>query len=271
MEIILSTGSLYKYSLAETFQIAESAGFDGIELLIERNNCNVSTDYIKGLSNKYNVPVLSLHSPFMSCDGWGGFWDSIWRSMVLAMGLAVSNVNFHPPTSFFPRHILNDELTSYIKAFKEELKDSDMILTIENLPTIKMIRNTFINRLFPGIMNNMYKIVEFSRANEILVTFDTTHVGTTGVNLLEAYSVFKDRIANIHLSDYDGRSQHLLPGTGYLPLKKLLNQIKEDEYNGLITLETCPEAMEYKEKSSALNNAKSGFKYIRDALGYSGF
>ncbi len=266
MDIILSTGSLYEYPLPEIFHIAKATGFDGIELLIARSNCDVGTHLIKELSDKCDIPILSLHSPFMICDGWGDFWDRIWRSLLMAMELSIPLVNFHPPSGFFPRHHLSDELSKHVQTYREMLEDSGIILTIENLPTIAVFRRLFINRFLPRTVNNMHRIAEFVEDNDIQITFDTTHIGTTGVDLLEAYDVFKDRIANVHLSDYDGIWQHLLPGTGYLPLEELLNRIKDDGYNGVITLETCPAAMEHEDKAKAFQNAESGLRYIKDAL-----
>lgn len=266
MDIALSTGCLYKYSLSEIFRIAKEAGFDGVELLISQSNCNVGIDYIQKLSDKYEIPILSLHSPFIACDGWGGFWDRVHRSLVIATQLSIPLVNFHPPSGLMPRHRLNNELSEHVQIYRDILKDSGATLTIENLPTVRTFRISLVNWLLPRLANNMYQIADFAADNEIHVTFDTTHVGTTGVDLLEAYTVFRDRIVNIHLSDYDGRSQHLLPGTGYLPLERLLTQIKRDGYDGIITLETCPAAMEHGDKVKAERNAEVGLKYIRNVL-----
>jgi sugar phosphate isomerase/epimerase len=266
MDIILSTGCLYKYSLPEIFQIAKAAGFDGIELLISRNNCNIGTDRIRELSGKYDIPILSLHSPFVICDGWGGFWDRIRKSLSIAIELSIPLVNFHPPSGLVFRYHLDGELSERIRTYKDLVKDSGIVLTIENLPTIRTFRRFFTNRLFPRMINNIYQIAEFTVNNDIFFTFDTTHIGTTGIDLLKAYAVFRGTIANIHLSDYDGRWQHLLPGTGYLPLEKLLAQVKRDGYNGIITLETCPAAMEHEDKVKAFKNAEAGLNYIRDAL-----
>lgn len=266
MDVILSTGCLYHYPLPEILQIAKTTGFDGIELLISQNTCNIAIDRIRELSDEYGVPILSIHSPFVICDGWGGFWDRIQRSLVIAMELSIPLVNFHPPAGLIPRHRLGYGLWAHIELYKGVLRKSKIVLTIENLPTKRVIGSTFINRYFPLVVNNMYQIAEFAASNGIHVTFDTTHIGTTGVDLLEAYHVFKDRIENIHLSDHDGRSQHLLPGTGNLPLKELIAQAISDGYNGLITLETCPAAMEYEDKAKAAQNAEMGLRYIRDAL-----
>ena len=267
MYIILSTGSLYKYSLPEIFQIAKSAGFDGIELLIARNNCNVGVDYIRGLSHEYELPILGLHSPFMVCDGWGNFCDRISRSLTMAMELSIPLVNFHPPSGYILRHHLSDELAEHIRIYRDRLKHSDIVLTMENLPTMRPFRILFISRFLQRMMNNMYQIIEFAGESDIHVTFDTTHVGTTGVDLLDAYTVFKGKIENIHLSDYDGRWQHLLPGMGYLPLKRFLIQVKNDGYDGAITLETCPAAMESEDKVKAEQNARMALAYIKDVYG----
>ena len=266
MDILFSTGCLYEYPMSEVFQIAKTAGYDGIELLISHSNCNVETGRIQEISDEYGIPILSLHSPFLMCEGWGGFWDRIWRSLVMAMELSIPLVNFHPPTSLIPRHHLDGQLSEYIKVYKELIKDSSITLTIENLPTIATFRRSFINRLFPRMINNMYQIAKFVVDNDIHTTFDTTHIGTTSIDLLEAYAVFRDRIANVHVSDYDGRFQHLLPGTGHLPLKKLLTQLRSDGYEGTITLETCPAAMEHKDQEKAAQNAKAALEYIKSAL-----
>ena len=267
MDIILSTGCLYTYPLPDILRMAKMTGFDGVELLISKSNCDLGTDRIHELSDEYDIPILSLHSPFMICDGWGGFWQRIRRSLIMAMKLSIPLVNFHPPTGFFPRHRLNNELSEYTEVYKGLLEGSDTILTIENLPTVRILRRFFpVNRLFPLVLNNMYRIAEFASDNNIHVTFDTTHVGTTGVDLLEAYAVFRDRIANIHLSDHDGMAQHLLPGTGRLPLKELLAQVKRDGYNRTITLETCPSAMRHRDKGKAAENVEKSLRYIKDAL-----
>ncbi|MFC1716066.1 sugar phosphate isomerase/epimerase family protein [Candidatus Poribacteria bacterium] len=266
MNVILSTGSLYTYSLSEVFDIAKSAGFDGMELLIARGNSSVGIDSIRELTDRYELPILSLHSPFMICDGWGDFWDRIQRSLMMAIELSIPLVNFHPPSGFVLRHHLNEELAEHIRIYKNMMDGSGIVLTIENLPTIRTFRRLFVNRFLLRTANNMYQIAEFARDNDIHVTFDTTHIGTSGVDLLEAYNVFRDRIENIHLSDYDGRWQHLLPGTGYLPLERLLSQVKADGYDGTITLETCPTAMEYEDKAKAKQNAEIGLRYIKDCL-----
>jgi len=267
MKIALSTGCLYENPLSDVFKIASAAGFDGIELLVDNLKCNIPVSDLKKLSNKYDVPVISIHSPFVICDGWGNFWERITKSITLAKSLPVQLVNFHPPRGMLYYHRLNNELSRHIEDYKGYIKNSSIVLTIENLPCPEHLRIIpLIDRFFPLLIDNTYQIVEFAIENDIYVTFDTTHIGTTGSDILDSYHIFKERIANIHLSDYDGERQHLLPGKGYLPLKKLLSQLKSDNYSGVMTLETNPVAMDAENISNATRNAKQCLSYIRKAI-----
>ncbi|MBD3182687.1 TIM barrel protein [Candidatus Poribacteria bacterium] len=266
MEITISTGCLYKYPLEDFFHVAQQADFDGVELLISSNNCNIPLDYIRALSKEFHMPILSLHSPFVLCKGWGGFWEKIERSFNMAVELSIPLVNFHPPTGLFPRHRLTYELAQNLKQYSRMSEKSDIIITIENLPTVTKLRKFYVNRLFPRLSNNMYQILDFAENNNINITFDTTHVGTTGINLIDAYLFFKNRISNIHISDYADGIQHMLPGKGKLPLKTFLSRISNDGYKGLLTLETSPDSMEHENKEQAIQNAAESLDFIRKAL-----
>jgi len=265
MKILLSTGCLYENPLYDVFEIARISGFDGIEFLIDKNKYNIPANELKDLCRKYDVPILSIHSPFVECDGWGGFWESIDRSIELAKELSVNLVNFHPQRGVILYHNLGSKLLDYIGRCRQTVKNSKIILTIENLPNPKHIdKIPLLRRMLPSFADNTCQIAEFARDNDIHVTFDTTHIGTTGRDILNIYNIFKGTIANIHLSDYDGTTQHLLPGRGNLPLKEFLGMIKDDKYDGLITLETQPSAIGAKDMQKAISNAKYCISYIRD-------
>jgi sugar phosphate isomerase/epimerase len=265
MKIVLSTGCLYENPLSDVFKIAQISGFDGVELLIDRNKSNITPDDIRALSEKYGIPVVSIHSPFVACDGWGGFWNRIEKTIELGKALSVQLVNFHPPRGVLLYHNLNGRFPEHIENYINSVKDFDITLTIENLPCPKhLIGIPLLRRVFPSLVDNTCQIAKFAKDNGICVTFDTTHVGTTGQDIPNIYDTFKGTIANIHLSDYDGITQHLLPGRGKLPLKKFLKLLKNDGYDGFITLETHPFAMQAKDMKRAISNAKYCLSYITD-------
>ena len=72
MRFILSTGSLYNYSIDRVFAFAAEAGFDGIEMLIDHRWDTRQADYLRHLMESHSLPIPALHSPFSrNCSGWG--------------------------------------------------------------------------------------------------------------------------------------------------------------------------------------------------------
>ena len=158
MQIALSTGCLYKNPLSDVFKIASTTGFDCIELLVDNHKCNVPVSEIQKLSDDYGVKISCIHSPFVICDGWGGFWNRIQKSITLAKSLSVQLVNFHPPRGMLFYHRLNAELNRHVEDYKRYIKDSNIILTIENLPCPTHLRRfPFFDLIYLFIAFLMYK------------------------------------------------------------------------------------------------------------------
>jgi sugar phosphate isomerase/epimerase len=75
------------------------------------------------------------------------------------------------------------------------------------------------------------------------ITLDTTHLGTWGLDPVEAYSSWGQRVKHVHLSNFDG-SEHRRPEDGSLRLDALLARIAADGYGYSISLELHPDALE---------------------------
>jgi sugar phosphate isomerase/epimerase len=73
------------------------------------------------------------------------------------------------------------------------------------------------------------------------ITLDTTHLADAGGNMIEFYNQNKERIINIQLSDYKAKwprpRLHLQPGKGTLPMEEFLGVLKQNKYDGFITME----------------------------------
>ena len=91
-------------------------------------------------------------------------------------------------------------------------------------------------RRFLGISVPLYW---FNRPNVMTrfphVTLDTTHVGTWGWDLLSVYGQLQDRIAHVHLSNYDSR-EHRPPSEGNLPLDALVHGLTGDGVFSIVIL-----------------------------------
>jgi sugar phosphate isomerase/epimerase len=96
----------------------------------------------------------------------------------------------------------------------------------------------------------------FADVNDLPLTLDTAHAATWPYDVLETYTLFRDRLVNVHLSDlrplpgwldwpplHSYIKHHQLPGAGVLPITELLDRMRYDGYHGLITLELSPIAL----------------------------
>ncbi len=232
-KIALSTGSLYTYPFEESFRVAKELGFDGIELLLGPTNREFTPGDIQGLSKKHNIPVLSIHSPF-KLNGTDNYWDSMIKSSKIAKIMKPQLLNVHPPKGIFFKSYKLKRLKNCLKECKEILNGIN--LTLENMPI------QFGNKILyysKYVISNIDKLYLFSQNEGIHLTFDTTHLGTMGLDIIKCYKKLSDRILNIHISDYD-KFEHLEPGKGILPLSRLLETLKSYNYKGLLTIELQP-------------------------------
>jgi len=79
------------------------------------------------------------------------------------------------------------------------------------------------------------------------MTLDTCHLAQSGGDIVDFFKKNKDRIVNIHLSDYKHhpfnntlrplRFKHLPIGKGSLPMKEFIDMLHEEKYQGLVTME----------------------------------
>ena len=61
--IALHTSSLHKYGLNRIFEFAKKAGYDGIEIMVDKNNFDTqNAEYIKELSDEYKLPVIATRT-----------------------------------------------------------------------------------------------------------------------------------------------------------------------------------------------------------------
>jgi sugar phosphate isomerase/epimerase len=72
------------------------------------------------------------------------------------------------------------------------------------------------------------------------LTFDTSHLDNPA-ECIEEFDVVADKVAVIHLSDNDGKSQHQPLGTGNVPYKQFLRYLKDMDFSGPVVIEYMPE------------------------------
>ncbi|MFQ5610600.1 MAG: sugar phosphate isomerase/epimerase family protein [Anaerolineae bacterium] len=276
--IILSTGSLYNFDVDSAMAFAREAGFDGLELVIDWRTETYRRKRLETLVARHGLPILALHSPFpsMRLQGWPRDPVArITRAVELAEALGAQTVVVHPPGRWIrlqgavttpdrtrrvslPLPLLGPgRLGRWLTQDLAEFQATTPVkIAVENMPC----RPLGPFRLEPYHFAGAGQLSRFP-----YLTLDTTHVGTRGADLLGFYRAIKDKVAHVHLSNYNGR-EHQLPHDGALPLAALLSELAGDRFGGLVSLELNPVSLQADSEERLRQNLRQSLAFCRRAL-----
>ena len=86
--------------------------------------------------------------------------------------------------------------------------------------------------------NDLYEIIEHIDSPYFKAMCDIVPPYVQHENIMSYFKKLGKDIKHLHIVDSDGSSDtHLIPGDGRIPLKELMEEIKEFGYNGSITIE----------------------------------
>lgn len=220
------------HSLENIFQKLKQAGIEGLELIALKNLPERNIEILKKISQKYNLKILSIHQSNESLLNIT--INEIKRLCKIAHVFSAHTVVLH--INAIGSKLFDKNFISELKKLQNEYK---IIFGIENVVKSPFSRS-----------KEMYRGKEFSQAiklSGLAITFDTTHLGQAGDDICEFYKINKERIVNIHISDYKkswlnqilllANKTHLPLNEGELPIAKFLKTLKEENYLGLITME----------------------------------
>jgi sugar phosphate isomerase/epimerase len=265
--------------ITRVFDLAAEAGYDGIEVVVDRLWDSHQPDYLRGLVADHGLPILAFHSPFPGLDvcGWpADTLERFERTVALAREVGVSTVVAHLP--FRVRMLVGQCLGGrsrhlplpwpgrgpYYRLMQNGLAEFEakagVTIAVENLPS----------RKFLGLAVNAW---HFNTLSELArfphLTLDTTHLGTWGLDPLAVYERLRERIAHVHLSNFDGADkkrpvEHRSPPDGHLPLAELLRRLACDGYRGVITVETSPDALDAEDEARCLAALRRALAFCQE-------
>jgi sugar phosphate isomerase/epimerase len=219
----------------EVFRHLKKIGVSGFELMLPQyaDVTNKDIKEIKELTQAYKFPTLSVHQAlrFLSATK----IKEIARLFEIASMLEAKVIVLHINSA--RKQIFNEE---YIQKLHKLEKKYGINVTFENME--KHIESYFhAHRWHPVKFAGLVKKTDFH------ITFDIVHLAHSGGDILSFYKENRERILNIHLSDYryhplnsslrPMRYKHMPLGKGELPITDFIKMLKREKYNGLLTLE----------------------------------
>lgn len=217
-------------SCEEIFLALREVGVDGIELLLPFYTSGADIREVKRLFDTYKVPVLSIHQPLS-----GLVTSSVIERLCQAARLFSADVVVLHSGSLGKR-LLDDSFIITLKSFQKKYKVKFGIENMEN--------SSFASETFTFRAESFASVIDKAG---LAMTFDVTHLAQVGEDVLDFFLNNKDKIVNIHMSDYrklpvdfpivSRFTTHLPLGDGSLPVEQLLLLLKKNHYGGLITME----------------------------------
>lgn len=219
----------------DVFKQLKKLGLDGFELLLPQYTIPTDSDIyeIKKLTETYKFPVLSVHQAlrFLTATK----IKEITRLFEIASILGAKMLVLHINSA--RRQIFEE---AYIVGLHKLEKKYDIKVTFENME--KHAESYFHSHRWHGT-----KFSDLVKKTDFHITFDIVHLAHSGGDILNFYKENKERIINVHLSDYKKhplngslrplRYKHMPIGTGELPIDAFLALLQKEQYKGVITLE----------------------------------
>lgn len=250
MRVSFSTGSLYLLPLRHVFALARDAGFEGLELALSPEVLLRGSRHVRALSQEYELPIFTLHPPMLPIPTRQQHHKLLPMMSRLARDLDCQLIIIHAPKALDLTEGLGKEYVEAVDLCVAELSTSSPRLSVENQAIFRPANRRYV-------LSTPDKLRRFADEHDLVLTLDTAHAASFPYDLLEAYHTFGSRLGNIHLSDFLSElsippwfnmhsyfKHHQMPGDGGLPLVELLQHLKADSYEGFITLEISPIALQ---------------------------
>lgn len=259
----LSTASVYPQNTEAAFGYAAELGFDGVELMVWGDPVSQDIRHIEYLSERYQVPVLSIHAPclLISQRVWGRDpLGKLSRSVEAAEILGAPTVVVHPPFRWQRAYT-----TGFDDRIAELEADTGVAVAVENMFPMRA------DRLFGAGERSARRLQKrgggaglaasaFGKSTDPTddgyahYTLDLSHTATAGVDALAMFDRMGANISHLHLADGSGAAtdEHLIPGDGGQPCAEVCRRLAASDFDGAVVLEVTTSAARNKPARSAM-------------------
>jgi len=220
--------AVFPDGVATAFATAADLGYDGVEIMVWNDPASRDADAVAGLSDRYGVPVLSVHAPttLLTQGVWGRDpWERLRRSAEHAEALGADVVVVHPPFRW---------QREYGAAFAEGIAglgdEHHVDFAVENMFPWR-VGNARLEAYSPGWDPTHHEYEH--------VTLDFSHAATAQLDSLDLALLWGHRVRHVHLGDGSGsiKDEHLPPGRGNQPCDAVLAHLSRTAWRGHVIAE----------------------------------
>lgn len=227
-QVALSTASCYPETCTTAFEIAADLGFDGVEVMVWTDPVSQDPDALRGLADRFGVPVLAIHAPclLLTQRVWTTDpWTKLLRAREAAERVGAATVVVHPPFRW-----QRDYARSFVTGLARMQDETDVVFAVENMFPWRA-RNREVAAYLPH-----WDLLELDTP---ATTLDLSHTAVSGSDALTTIDALGDRLRHLHLADGVGsnKDEHLVPGRGAQPCADVLERLARNGYDGNVVLE----------------------------------
>lgn len=217
-------------NLEYVFRGLQQTGVKGVEIVIGLKS-RWSARKLRQLSEKYNLPITSIHQPIWSGTGW--YFDE--KFVELTKQFGTQTVVFHP-LSGIPFH--HPKMQKYLQKLSDLQEQKGITVCLENLPK-QYYMMPWANRFFPSDastsdINQLFTVV---KQYGFKATVDIDHLRLPTPHKEIWFSKNLDLIGNIHLSSFIKKKEHLPLYMGDFQGKGFVESLNKQNYEGKLTFE----------------------------------
>lgn len=228
-------------AIEEYFLLANHLKVDGLELVIGWKT-RWAFKKIKRLSNRYNVPILSIHQPPWSIAGFvqdeGAFkFAQEFGSIFVAHPIVVQPMD-------------SPKSQAYFKWLSDMKKKYSIDILIENMTNIYQLMPLlhYVSKKHHDSATSLMSFGKVCKKYNLGFTLDTSHLMEPRPQEAEGFKEIQPFMRNVHLGDYTSKKEHLGLGDGNLDYESFLKYLSKIKYSGLINLELCPRILNARER-----------------------
>ncbi len=233
MRIGMSTSCVYPLSTEHGFRLAREAGYDGVEVMVTRDERTQSAEALLTMSERYEQPIISIHAPVLLLTHfvWGRDPKiKLEKSAELAASVGAESVVVHPPFRWQAEYA-----EDFLDIVRQTAADHGVHIAVENMFPWKAAGRS-MKAYMPGWDPTHFDCDD--------ITLDFSHASLSGQSSMDLALGFGERLRHVHLCDGSSSSdegrifdEHALPGHGTQPVAEVLAMLAAQKWDGNVVAE----------------------------------